>query len=442
MILIYTQHTTPRLQYIVNTLFGNDALVTESQETFVNHGGPKINYTSERMGEDGLWIKPYGLLNEEGIKVQLITCCEWRGLKIFFRTAGDLPFDLFSASFYLITRYEEYLVYVPDEYGRYDYTNSLAYKEGFLKLPLVNLWRAELENILQQKFGHLPFSIPDFTFQPTYDIDIAFSYLHQPIWLNLLGFYRDLLNGSFDKVVERGNVYSAMAKDPFDVYDNLDDLHALYQLRPVYFFLMAAKRRGVDKNISITAGAMRRLVRDHAAKYTVGIHPSWQSGDILPNNELLAGKSAHLILKKEIETLNRITKAKTLYSRQHYIRMSLPATYRTLLEQGIVKEYSMGYGSINGFRASYVLPFHWYDLSNEEQTEFMVYPFCFMDANSCFEQKYSAEQAAVELQYYHDIVKQVHGHLITIFHNHFLTLQPQWLPWRKMYEAFLKRNFS
>ena len=65
-----------------------------------------------------------------------------------------------------------------------------------------------------------------------------------------------------------------------------------------------------------------------------------------------------------------------------------------------------------------------------------------MEANSYFEQHYSAEQAAQELQEYHDVIKSVNGELITIFHNHFLTEQEQWLPWRKMYHDFLKRNFA
>jgi hypothetical protein len=65
-----------------------------------------------------------------------------------------------------------------------------------------------------------------------------------------------------------------------------------------------------------------------------------------------------------------------------------------------------------------------------------------MEASSYFEQKYTAEQAAEEIQYYHDIVKSVNGEFITLFHNHFLTQQPQWLPWRNMYEAFLKTNFG
>jgi len=128
-------------------------------------------------------------------------------------------------------------------------------------------------------------------------------------------------------------------------------------------------------------------------------------------------------------------------ARQHYIQFTLPYTFRCLLAAGITNDYSMGYGSINGFRASYTNSFYWYDVMREEQTALLLHPFCYMEANSFFEQGYSADQARAELQQYHDIVQSVNGQLITIFHNHFITEQPQWLAWRNMYADFLKANF-
>ena len=77
---------------------------------------------------------------------------EWNGLKAFFKTGWDIPFDIFAASFYLLTRYEEYLPHEKDKYGRYAHVNSLAFKENFLHLPLINLWIQELIKLIQQKY--------------------------------------------------------------------------------------------------------------------------------------------------------------------------------------------------------------------------------------------------------------------------------------------------
>jgi hypothetical protein len=53
----------------------------------------------------------------------------------------------------------------------------------------------------------------------------------------------------------------------------------------------------------------------------------------------------------------------------------LPETFRHLLDTGIQEDFSMGYGSINGFRASVASPFYWYDLEKEQTTYLLLYPF-------------------------------------------------------------------
>ena len=85
-------------------------------------------------------------------------------------------------------------------------------------------------------------------------------------------------------------------------------------------------------------------------------------------------------------------------SRQHYIRMNLPETYRLLLENGIKEDHSMGYGSINGFRASVASAFIGMTLGQIKETKLIIRPFCYMEANSFFEQRYSAEHCGKELQ--------------------------------------------
>ena len=428
--LIYTTDISSRVLYVGETLFHTHVLFTDAREKFQAFSGVKINYSNEKFCAEALWVVPYGLLKEEGIREQVIDCFDWEGLKVFFKTDGDIPFDIFSTSFYLISRYEEYLPHALDEYGRYAHTNSLAYKEGFLNLPLVNLWMKAFSAVLQKKFSHLQLNIQHSTFKiiPTYDIDIAYSYLHQPLLKNIFGFYRDLLQGKLDQVAERANVYSGRKKDPFDVYDWLDALHERYGLKPVYFFLLAEKRKGVDKNSNPHTKGMQDLIQRHVKHYTIGIHPSWQSGD------------SDEVLKTEMRILSKVTSEKVERSRQHYLRMRLPITYRRLINVGIKNEYSMAYGTVNGFRASYALPFRWFDLEKDSITSLTIHSFCYMDSTAVFQQRETEEMALTELQHYFDIVKSVNGELITLFHNDFLTEQPEWMGWRKMYADFLERN--
>ncbi len=431
MLLIYSPITSPRLAYICAELFGNEFAITQNKLAYQDCTTAKINYSEENFSEQGLQIFPQGLLFKKNIQQLDIECFEWNGLTVFFENKnGFLPFDLFSAAFYLISRYEEWLPFTADQYGRYAHTNSLAFKNDFLHLPLVQLWLLEFEKQVQLSYPdyHLPVSV--FSFVPSYDIDVAFCYLHQPFFKKLFGFYRDLLTGKFDKFVESGNVYSGYQKDPFDQFDFLEEINERYQLPAIYFFLLANKRKGVDKNIHPSKKALQQLILRTQKKYPTGIHPSWQSGDDI------------VLLKSEINILSTLLKQPVVFSRQHYLRMTIPETYPRLLEAGIQKDYTLGYGTSNGFRASYAKPFYWYDLKNEVPTNLQIHPFCYMDANSIFELRQPVYEAKNELKELYDQVKKVKGEMVCIFHNHFLTNQPEWMEWKKMFEDFLKENLS
>ncbi len=427
---IYTQYSSPRIDYIFSTLLsaaGNQSFtLTTDKVLFANSADAKINYSPQQITEDEVWIAPVNLLFEKDIKEQHIACFDYNHSKAFFQTDGDFPFDIFAASFYLISRYEEYLPHTKDMYGRYAHENSIAFKEGFLKLPIVNCWLQQLVKLLTQKFPSVTFNPTPFTFFPTYDIDIAFSYLHKGAVRNLGGFMHSAWHSEWALVKERMNVLFGKQQDPFDSYEWLDKLHEEYALKPIYFFLLARRNKEYDKNILPHKQVLKKLVKQHSEKYEIGIHPSWQSGD---KPELL---------KQEIQQLKSISGKAVTKSRQHYIRMQLPETYRRLIEAGITEDYSMGYGSINGFRASYCLPYFWYDLPREETTNLTLCPFCYMDANSYYEQHYSGEEALKEMNYYYQITKQVKGLFITIWHNHFLGTDKMFTGWREVYTEMIR----
>jgi hypothetical protein len=429
-VIVYTHKITPRLRFITDfigkEITGKPFVLTDDVEVFKNYNGPKINYSNSRISDDELIINNSLLLFETTIKEQDVACFETNGFKAFFKTTGDYPFDVFAASFYLLSRYEEYLPHKKDMYGRYAHENSLAYKEGFLDLPLVNIWVEDFKKVLKEKFPQLTIHYSRFTFQPTYDIDEAYSYKHKG-WLRTLGgSLKSIVSGEWSTLSERMKVLNGRLKDPFDSFDEMDALHEKHHLKPIYFFLVPASNARYDKNILPSQPAMQQLIKRHAEKYPVAIHPSWQSGD------------DESLLEKEIETLETITGKKITASRQHYIRFTLPEGYRRLIRNGITGDYSMGYGSINGFRASVASEFYWYDLEKDETTQLLLHPWCFMEANSFFEQKHSPEQAFEEMLHYYHAVKSVNGTLITLWHNTFLGTAQLYAGWGEQYRKFIE----
>lgn len=431
--LLYSHIITPRLSYITDfigkEILGEPIQLTTRIDQFKNFQGAKINYSSEPISTNEFRISSRSLngsqlLFEKNITAQEIDCFETNGFKAFFRTEGDFPFDIFAASFYLLSRYEEYLPHKKDSYGRYAYENSLAFRENFLHLPLINIWVNDFRQALTNKFPKLTTHHSQFTFLPTYDIDIAWSYLHKGRRRTLGAILKSLISFNWSAAKERIKVLKGLKQDPYDAYEWLHGMHWQYNLAPHYFFLIAKKNSRYDKNILPSKRPMKYLIQSHN-QYEVGIHPSWKSGDD-PEK-----------LKQEISTLQNILGRKITSSRQHYIRFSLPDTFRELINAGIEKDFSMGYGSINGFRSSVASPFYWYDLEKDEPTKLLLYPFCFMDANSFFEQKFSAEQAFEELKNYYQAVRSVNGMLITIWHNNFLGTDKMYEGWKDVYRKFI-----
>jgi hypothetical protein len=428
MMIIYSPVSTPRLRYAGDILgyelLGQPPLYTNDPEELNNYAGARINYSDQPLGET-YWIRPAGLMGETGIRKQEVTVSEWKGNKILFPVASDHPLDIFSSLFYLLSRYEEWLPHQVDEYGRYAHLNSIAWRENFLHEPLVDKWLADLGEILQAKFKDFSAKRKEFRFLPTYDIDEAWSFRNKSVMISLAGTIKDIFRGRMNRVRERQKVRAGKIGDPFDSYDWMDSIHNDYNLSPLYFFLVAGKRSRYDRNIDPSQPEFIELVKRHASKYKIGIHPSWQSGDA---QTLVSERSRlHSISAQEISS-----------SRQHFIRFRLPDTFRQLIDAGIRDEYSMGYGSVNGFRASASFSFYWYDLEKEQQTSLKLHPFCFMDANCFFEQRQTPLDAEQEMRAYYDRVKAVNGTFISIWHNTFLGTDPLFRGWREAYLNFLK----
>ncbi|HEU5168194.1 MAG TPA: polysaccharide deacetylase family protein [Chitinophagaceae bacterium] len=429
--IVYANKITPRLQYVTDfigrKITGEPLQLTSDTFYFNDYNGPKINYGYEPVSTDELLIINYPLLFESGIKKQKIDCFRLNDFTAFYRSEGDYPFDIFSAIFYLLSRYEEYVPHVKDEYGRYAHENSLAFKEGFLNIPLINIWIEDFKKELRKKFSYLKLQPSTFNFQPTYDIDEAFAFKNKTLIKTLGGIANSVVSGQWSVVSERLKVLRKKKNDPYDAFEWMDQLHKKNILKPLYFFHVGIEKGKYDKNISPSHPVMQQLIKQHAEKYQIGIHPSWASGD------------DESLLKKEIKVLESAAGEKITSSRQHYIRFTLPLTFRRLIAAGITDDHSMGYGSINGFRASVASSFYWYDIKKEQQTNLLLHPFCFMEANSFFEQKYLPQRAYEEMMHYYNAVKRVNGTLITIWHNNFLGTYPLFSGWKDVYEEFVKQ---
>ena len=124
-------------------------------------------------------------------------------------------------------------------------------------------------------------------------------------------------------------------------------------------------------------------------------------------------------------------------SRQHYIKLHLPQTYRNLLTIGITDDYSMGFADSIGFRAGTSFDFYWYDLLNEEQTNLKIHPFCVMDVTLKDYMKLRWEHGNFVLKRLEEDVQKVDGTMTLIAHNESLSGYAEWAKWNEVLLDFV-----
>ncbi len=442
--LIYTEHTTPRLQFVLNFIFRDvfraELTITENGEEFRAHGGPKINYSTPPIGE-ALNVPVSGFLSAGGIKEVDPGLDTTGSLPLLFRAnhfidpgnAGlhsranqlsgpdhsDLDFDLFAAVFYMISRYEEYLPFESDRHGRFEAGNSLAWQNGFLETPVTDLWIQVLAEKLTARFPGLKLSPGSFRFLPTCDIDLPFAYMHRGRVRTLGALVKAGLQGDPDQKL-RKDVLSRQAKDPFDTFTEMEAIHLLHKIRPKIFFLTARYGK-YDKSISPRSRVFRDLVKQSMKYADVGIHPSYRSSDNPAE------------LQREVRILSGITGEQVRCSRQHFLKFRLPQSYRNYIAAGIREDYSMGFASAAGFRAGTSRPFFFYDLQKEEETPLKVIPFQVMDRTLKDYMKLTPEQVIAKIRAIADATRSAGGTFVSIWHNDAFSDLGEWKGWKDVY---------
>ncbi|MDP3354121.1 MAG: polysaccharide deacetylase family protein [Flavobacteriaceae bacterium] len=431
MLLIYTHKITPRISYIFKhilfRMLNIPVQFTTKTEEFIPYKGPKISYVDKPI-LDEISIKPHFLLFQQGVSDVEINVSNWEDVPCFFQTnaKGIIPYDIFAASFYLISRYEEYLPHVLDQHLRFSGDNCLAKKYHFLEKPVIDIWVLKLLQLLKNKFPNLVYQERKFNYLSTIDVDLAISFKQKGIIRFIIGFFKDFINFNLINLKTRTLVLLNLQKDPFDTFDQLREIQEKYQIKTHFFFLLADYTT-FDTNNSVNSPKFQSLIKSVADFAQVGIHPSYFT---MKNFEKL---------KKEVKRLEEIINRPVKMSRQHFLRLKLPDTYHHLIDLEIAEDYTMGYSKHPGFRASTCTPFYFFDLDYEIQTPLRIIPFAVMDATLNEYMHLKPEEGFQKIIQLLNEVKSVNGTFVTLFHNDTLSENKRWKGWSSIYERVVKQ---
>lgn len=424
MIVFFSQHNTPRLQYVLSELLERRmgiayAVVTNVEDLLLSSARVKINYTADAI-EGTVQVKPHGLLSHTGVKdlsVDVSRHDEWNTL-FWANNGGDVPFDVFAAAFFLLSRYEEYTNPVRDEHGRFEAKHSLAFQHHFLQVPVIEVWVEQLKKIFSRIDPGLVFAKHTYTKLSTIDVDFAFKYKGVGLkrWAGKLA--RSLAGLRLAEATKQLLVSTGLKRDP---YDTFEFIHKTTNNGLAYFMLMN-NSGGHDKATDVkTLTSIIGMLKEHAN--FIGIHPSYRSN------------SEHQLLGEEIDALKKLSGSPVKHSRNHFLKFALPQSYQRLIAAGIEYDYTMLYADAPGFRAGTCFPFLFYDLGREQTTALTVYSTCAMDVTLKDYICASPNEAIRILNDMETIARKYQGLFITLWHNSSFIQEDGWQEWSRVYSG-------
>lgn len=427
MLLVYTHKITPRLTYafkhICTRILGIPVKFTTTIEDFITHDSMKMSYTKQPLSNE-VFVRSNELLFEIGLSDIDINVHDWDDTKCFFNTSekSSLPYDIFAASFYLLSRYEEYLPHVKDEYGRFLASESLAFKNKFLHQPVIDIWAYKFKAILQAQFPDYNFPQKQYSIQPVIDVPMAYYFKQKGVMRTIGGTFNDLLELKIRRLFQRYLTIFGFRRDPYDTFKWIINKQKQTKTKFIVFFLIGDYST-FDKNINVNKKRFISLIKSVSDYCKVGLKASFFALEDIN------------ILKKEKLKLESITNYELEASRHSFSKLNIPESYRNLVELEVKQDFTMGYINHTGFRAGTCTPFQFYDLDYEVQTPLQINSFhcidyAFLKKHSLLDKRQELEQLIYE-------VKKVNGTFTPIFHNYTFGDEDRWKGFKKLFTLIL-----
>ena len=429
MILVYTPKITRRIEYIFKHIFiniiGLNVNFTTKVNEFVSFDGPKLSYSPKQLSNE-FYIKSNSILLEQGFSDIEIDIRNWDDSKCFFYNEnGTIPFDIFAAAFYLISRYEEYLPHLKDVYGRFSYQESIAHKNDFLEEPVIDIWAFKLKESLRSFFPNIIFEEKKFNLKTIIDVPSVYYYKNKGFLRTIGGIFTDLARLKPKNIYSRLLVLFRLQKDPYDTFNWIINKQKQVSDKFLFFFLVG-KFSTYDKNISLVKQPFINTIKLVSDYSIIGLKLSFFA---LSNLN---------ILKKEKADIESITNRDLTISRNSFSKVNLPINYRNLIKLNIREDYTMGYVNKIGFRASTCTPFLFYDIDNDIQTPLLINPYNLMDysllnINSFLDKKEKVIETIEK-------VKSVNGTFTSIFHNYSFSNDSRWNKFKEIFDIIINSN--
>lgn len=416
--LVFVDQVTERLQYTFDFVFKQHGMhyeFTNDLSVFETASGIRLNYSDYPFEQVHQQV-PSELLFREQIDYTLrLTKSTWSDYECL---AIDGKTDPFAAIFYVITRYEEYVIQKRDKHERFEAVNSIQYQFGWLQQQIAEHWVEAIFRAFVPDADTILAAGRRVTVIPSFDIDNTYAYKWKDGWRKWLAIANDLRRKHSDRIRERRAVLAGVQTDPYDTFHEIEQIAKRFPDTRIFWLL--GDLGEYDRNISWRDPRHQRLIRNMQQVARVGLHPSYASN--------LSDKR----LGEERQRIRQITGKDITESRQHFLKITLPHTYRRLMAEGFRKDYSLGYADQPGFRAGTAHPVFFFDLERNTTLDYRLIPFAYMDGTFNEYLHCSVEESRQIVGRLADEVKRFGGVFCFIWHNETIGNYRKWSGWSEL----------
>lgn len=351
------------------------------------------------------------------------------GRMIEYHQDGTLVFhvDILATVFFMLTRWEEIMNPIQDEHGRFPAFESVAYKQGFLDFPIVDLYALVLREWIQKMAPAWKPAALRLKVNITHDID----------WISHFSGGVHFMRMAAGELITRRNPKEFLKQfdhlriqlispqqDVFykSIYDiaKLSEQHGFSSK----FYFMAARRSRYQQGYSPFSELLKKCFVDLVQRgHKIGLHPGYDT--------LNAPKE----LMYEKQRLEHALGASVDEGRQHYLRFQAPFTWRHWEEAGFLYDSTMGFADFDGFRCGTCHPYHPFDIERDQEMKIQEIPLIVMDATLRLYRNLSPQQGRDRMIELASLCREVGGTFTLLWHN--TSFHGEWRQWHAAYQDVL-----
>ena len=305
-------------------------------------------------------------------------------------------------------------------------TFRMAYKSGFLRQPVVDIWAYRFKEILVGLFPDLVFPLKKIKIHNIVDADQPFAFAQRGFLRAVIGFGTDLWKMKMRSIVTRAQVLMTLRKDPYDTFNWIINTTKRSISEQTIFFRLGDSS-DFQEGINTKRIGFKLLVKFISDYREVGL---------IFSSETLVDYEK---VKREKERMEDITNRILKSSKNASYMVNLPAIYRNLVELEVMRDFTMVYEDEVGFRAGTCTPFLFYDLDSETKTPLIIHPLAF--TTSAFDKKYESEINKT-LNSLYNWVDDVNGTFSGVFTNRDFTSTDKNRIWRSIFSEKLQEYVS